>query len=404
MPFSERGNYDTETLETLEANVGKVKALLRERGYRSVEPSILQPADIFLDWYGEEIRGRIYAFNDPGGHELCLRPDLTIPTCRMYLECGGQSGAPARLCYNGTAFRYQPYGSGRPSEFYQTGFEYFGETDAAAADAEVMVTARAACRELGLDAFDVQMGDLGLFAALVDAVDLPDQWRPRLKRQFSRPSFFRQLIEQLKKKENGEEREAPGRRSKSPAFLTALGTLSEDEARADIRDVLAVAEISSVGGRSVEEIAERFLEQAADASAAAMPVGTVDLIDAFLQISDTPAKALSAIEALIKDAGLDMSAALDRIKRRLDAIQKAGFGLENARFATALGRAQEYYTGLVFEFHVPALGAMSQVAGGGRYDHLLKRLGAPRDIPAVGCAIRTERIITATRPNGEGAS
>ena len=99
-----------------------------------------------------------------------------------------------------------------------------------------------------------------------------------------------------------------------------------------------------------------------------------------------------------------MSAPLDRLKRRFEAIEKAGFDLSAAQFSTALGRAQEYYTGLVFEFHVPSLGAMSQVAGGGRYDHLLKRLGAPQDIPAVGCAIRTERIIGASRSNGGAAS
>jgi ATP phosphoribosyltransferase regulatory subunit len=41
-----------------------------------------------------------------------------------------------------------------------------------------------------------------------------------------------------------------------------------------------------------------------------------------------------------------------------------------------------------------------QIAGGGRYDHLLKTLGAERDVPAVGCAIRTERVLAARRKTG----
>jgi len=39
-------------------------------------------------------------------------------------------------------------------------------------------------------------------------------------------------------------------------------------------------------------------------------------------------------------------------------------------------------------------------AGGGRYDQLLKMLGAPRDVPAVGCAIRSERVLAARRKTG----
>ena len=41
-----------------------------------------------------------------------------------------------------------------------------------------------------------------------------------------------------------------------------------------------------------------------------------------------------------------------------------------------------------------------QIAGGGRYDTLLKMLGADRDVPAVGCAIRSERVIAARRATG----
>src|SRR5260370_10966423 len=54
-------------------------------GYGRVEPAILQPAEPFLDLSGEDIRKRMYLTVDPQGHELCLRPDLTIPVSRDYL-------------------------------------------------------------------------------------------------------------------------------------------------------------------------------------------------------------------------------------------------------------------------------------------------------------------------------
>jgi ATP phosphoribosyltransferase regulatory subunit len=51
----------------------------------------------------------------------------------------------------------------------------------------------------------------------------------------------------------------------------------------------------------------------------------------------------------------------------------------------------------VFEVMAPSLGPASPVAGGGRYDALLKAVGAPGDVPAVGGAIHTERLLTAVR-------
>jgi len=68
--------------------------------------------------------------------------------------------------------------------------------------------------------------------------------------------------------------------------------------------------------------------------------------------------------------------------------------LDEAMFATEFGRDFEYYSGLVFQIEAPGNGT-EPVAGGGRYDGLLEALGAPREVPAVGAAIHTERLLAA---------
>ena len=72
--------------EALEAQATTLLDLFRRAGYEQVAPSIIQPADIFLDQIGEQIRSRTYVFTDLAGDELCLRPDLTVPVSRLYLE------------------------------------------------------------------------------------------------------------------------------------------------------------------------------------------------------------------------------------------------------------------------------------------------------------------------------
>src|SRR5580700_12287187 len=103
-------------------------------GYGRVEPAILQPAEPFLDLSGEDIRKRMYLTADPQGHELCLRPDLTIPVSRDYLASPA-AGKPAGFCYLGPVFRHR---ENELSEFLHAGIESFGRADIAAADAEML--------------------------------------------------------------------------------------------------------------------------------------------------------------------------------------------------------------------------------------------------------------------------
>lgn len=359
-----------------EARAASVRAVFERAGFAAVEPPLLQPADVFLDLSGEDIRRRLYVFTDPGGQELCLRPDLTIPTCRHYLATAG--GGEARLCYSGAAFRFEPKGSGKPTEFVQTGAEFFGATDAEAADAEMFVLAVEAVRAGGLEKFDVEMGDLALFDALVDALDIPAGWRTRLKRHFWRPAYFKELVARLAANNGGERTEAQA------GLLAALSALDEKSAKSVIADVLDLARIAPVGGRSVAEIAERFLERAADASAAPLSKETAGLIDAFLSLSLAPKEAASGLRDLTKAAGVSIDKEIAALERRFALIEKKGVDLSRARFAPGFGRTLEYYTGFVFELRAESEDA---VAGGGRYDGLLQSLGAKTRIPAVGCAI-----------------
>lgn len=376
-----------------EARTAAMRAVFESAGFADVEPPLLQPAEVFLDRSGEDIRRRLYVFSDPGGEELCLRPDLTIPTCRIYLDEKSGRGE-ARYCYSGPAFRYELQGSGRPNEFIQTGAECFGAKDAEAVDAEMLALAVDAVRAGGLTAFNIKLGDLALFEALVDALDIPAGWRSRLKRHFWRPAYFKELIARLVA--NG----GAARADEHMGLIAALGALDEENALSVIEDVLGLAKIAPVGGRSTAEIAERFLERAADQSAAPLSKETAKLIDTFLSLSVKPKDAARRIRDIAKSAGLRIDAPIAALERRFELIEKRGVDLSKASFETGFGRTLEYYTGFVFELSA----GDNAVAGGGRYDGLLQSLGAKTSTPAVGCAITLERLTAAIDASGRGAA
>ncbi|ABS62222.1 Histidine--tRNA ligase [Parvibaculum lavamentivorans DS-1] len=376
---------DGEGLRAREALAVAVRAGFEGAGYAPVSAPVMQPADIFLDMSGEDIRRRMYVFADPAGEELCLRPELTIPVCRLYLE---GAGGPKKLCSVGAVYRYQQKGSAKLREFTQAGLECLDAADAEAADAEVISLAARALADAGLKNYEIEIGDLALFDALVDALDLPPGWRSRLKRHFWRPDYFRELLARLAAGDAGDET------GDKQALISALAGLDEERAKDVIEDVLKLAGIAPVGGRTVEEVAERLLEQAELASSS-VPRAAAELISGFLAVSGTPKECIARIKALTGGAGVSIDAAIARFERRMELTAKAGLDLSRAHFATGFGRNMAYYTGFVFEFRVAALGVDAMICGGGRYDDLLSALGAASPVPAVGCAVGIERLLAA---------
>jgi len=162
-------------------------------GYTHARPPVLQPAEPFLDLSGEDIRKSLYLTTDASGEELCLRPDLTIPVARDYLA-SAQAGRPAGFYYLCPVFRYR---GGQASEFNQAGVESFGRQDRAEADAEMLALGLEATAAFGVKDVDIRTGDVGLFAALIEALDLYPVWKRRLIKDFNRKISLAQDLQRL---------------------------------------------------------------------------------------------------------------------------------------------------------------------------------------------------------------
>jgi ATP phosphoribosyltransferase regulatory subunit len=355
-------------------------------GYARVAPAILQPAEPFLDLSGEDIRKSMFLTVDPQGRELCLRPDLTIPVSRDYLA-SPQAGKPAGFCYLGPVFRHRDT---EPNEFLQAGIESFGRNDIAAADAEMLALGLEATGHYGLAAPEISMGDVGLFAALVAALDLAPAWKRRLVKDFNHKSSLVHDLDRLTISTRQTRPEYHG-------MLAALAGSDPAAAHALVTDLLSIAGITAVGGRSVGEIADRFLEQATLSVHTALPRETRTLIERFLAIAGEPDEAAAELRALAQDAAITLDTALDLFESRTGFLAARGIDVSRIRFSTAFGRGLDYYTGFVFELHDAGARDLGQLVAGGRYDGLLTRIGSPAPIPAVGFAAWIERLAACGR-------
>ncbi len=356
-------------------------ASFERAGYARVRPAILQPAEPFLDLSGEDIRRRMFLTTDAQGREFCLRPDFTIAVSRDYLASAA-AGKPAAFCYLGPLFRQRDDGT---SEFFQAGVESFGRGDTAAADAEILSLGLEAAAEYGVRDPDIRMGDVGLFTALVDKLDLAPAWKRRLTKDFNRAGRLERDLDLLAVT-------AGATRAEYQGVLAALVGSDPKAAHALVTDLLSIAGITAVGGRSVGEIADRFLEQAALGAQSSLPKETRALIERFLAVSGDPDKAAGDLRALAHDAGIALDAALDLFESRAGFLAARGVDLTRIRFATSFSIGLDYYTGFEFRLHDPQGRIERPLVAGGRYDRLLSRLGSERPIPAVGLGVWIERL------------
>ena len=364
--------YDAGALEALSAQAASILGLFGARGYVHEEPSVLQPAEIFLDRSGEEIRRRTFTLTDLSGRDLALRPDLTIPICRDAVLSGRK--LPARICYNGLVFRHQPGEPHRPTQFFQAGAELLGLEDRVAGEAEILSLAIEALKVAGLKDFSLRIGDLALFNALVDALALPKQWRSRLKRHFWRAGYVENLLHWLGHCDGA---------GKPPVT------------RAEIETLLDKQDDAPAAGRTRSEIIARALDRAAEAATLRLDPAMADAIARLLDVSGPAEPALAQVRALLKTTGIKLDAQLSAMDARLATLKSLGITPERVQFTAHFGRNMEYYTGFVFELWGRDKEGPVQVAGGGRYDTLLESLGAKQQVSAIGCAIRTERLLAA---------
>lgn len=354
-----------------------ILAHFERAGFARHEPGLLQPAGVFLDRSGEDFRGHLYLTTDASGAEFCLRPEYTIPVCLDYLA--SQAGAAAAFAYGGSIFRAPVHGGAGRGEFLQAGIESFGRDDREAADAEILGAALDASAAAGAAGLSVRLGDAGLVAAFLDGLDLPPVWRRRLATGHARGQTIAEIF--TPPRQNGVEK---------AGVLAALTKADPTDARRLVEDLLSIAGITAVGGRSAAEIAERFLDQATLAEGVGVSAEKRALAEAFFAIEGAPDAASAALRKLAKDAGLNLTAALDTFDTRTSFIAARGLELEEMVFSASFARQLDYYSGFVFEAR--RAGSDAPVVGGGRYDRLLKTLGAKADIPAVGAAIWIDRL------------
>jgi len=162
-----RGTRDflPEEMEKRREVERRLRKLAESFGYREVSTPTFEHSELFKRKSGEGIVEEMYVFEDKSKRELALRPELTAPIIRMFVNECSRMPRPLRFYYFGNCFRYERPQKARYREFWQFGVELIG-SESYLADLEVILLAYKMLESLEID-FELHIGHVGLLRNLL---------------------------------------------------------------------------------------------------------------------------------------------------------------------------------------------------------------------------------------------
>ena len=331
----------------------------KSNGFVLSEPDVLLDSEYIIERSGENFRRSMLTFENEDGKVMCLRPDLTVASCIKFLKKKSKS----KIYYSGQAYRRSnKKGSDLIND--QLGIEILGSKNKIQDDFKVISTILSSAKKIKRKKILIKIGDISLFKSLINAMDMPERWKLRLIRHFWRPNYFEELLKRLEKN-------------------TDIDAVTFDADKKRFYEMKKIDQAKVIAGRSISEILKRFDKKIKDPRSFVDGKKIVKIIKSFLKINCK----LSELDERLLDFAKKNNLKKN-IFKEFKSIQSLKKLNQEVIFITNFGRDIEYYTGIVFEIFA----GKKEIARGGRYDDLLKSLGAKKDIPAVGAAINLKNI------------
>jgi histidyl-tRNA synthetase len=160
------------------ATMRYVEAITRELaglyGFQEIITPIIESYELLAAKSGEEIRQRMYTFEDLGGRKLGLRPEFTASIARLMATTLRNEPKPLRLYCVGSLYRYDEPQFGRFREFWQSNFELIGSTRPEA-DAEILALTNDLLKRVGLQNYWFKIGHVGIVRGILGAEDVGEE-------------------------------------------------------------------------------------------------------------------------------------------------------------------------------------------------------------------------------------
>lgn len=364
----------------------KIVDIFERYGFQEIQTPVFEEFDLFAARSGEEIREHMFTFSTDE-KEYVLRPELTAAVCRVISSGKMNIPKPYKIYYIGQCYRYEQPQAGRYREFWQAGLEYMGSTNAIC-DAEVMAIASRVIRELGIENHLLKVGNVGIFRDLLTDLGYDDERQNYLISNIDSIMSLREKCEVLL--DYGE--------IDNNVINFVKGKLGDLYQLQEETNYEGEYEIFPDSDYSTEKI-KHWLNVLPDVMENTYRESWINkgydpkIVELFIKISHIRGKkekVLNTAKELLVNTKAEK--ALNDLIDVLNWLDT--YKVPNYEVVLGVARGLDFYTGTVFEFDCPLLGAEKQICGGGRYDKLVEEFDGPHT-PATGYAFGMDRLVIA---------
>ena len=358
-----------------------------ENNFKYVDLPLVYNSEVFYETSGEDMRRRMFSFTNNSGDEMCLRPDLTIPTCKHFLE-NINKFENGQLCYSGPVFRSSLTSTEQSLELNQSGIEILYKDSSKISNYEkefqAINLAIETINQIGINDFSIRISSISLFNLFINSLDLPQRWKQRLLRHFYRRDYFDKLLNRIS------DGVGYDKERKSNIIRDVFG--DDKIVNEEIKDILLSEDQLKTGSRTIDEIASRFNLKSESVVSSKQGKEIQKVINEFLslngpiqKIDDQMNKFMNDFDIKRFDEGQEM---LNQLSSNLLKISA-----KPIYFDCDFGHSIEFYDGIIFE--IISNVNSDVLISGGRYDKLLNVLEDQDQFSAVGFATNNNNILKA---------
>ena len=357
-----------------------------KKGYDFCNPNMTIPANIVMNFMGEDVRNRLLFTESPDGEDLCLRPDFTLPLALNYLN---KEVLADKFVYDGYAFRFPSNNENTRicPEFRQIGVEDFGSSEKIKTEVKIISQTYEILSKVCNFDIEINLSDISLFYQLLSHLKLDSYLSNKIKRLYWQGLNTNEIKKSLQKVIN--------RKFDIEIDTEIIANYKKGKLTSSqfIKELTGDSDLSIYSNRSPDHIVSNFINKYNSNYVGELNIANLDIILEFLSLGGDLQSTLTKLQKFQDEYKINLSNGIKDLEDRIESLVKYKVPLDIINLRATLSRKVEYYTGLIFEMSNKNSQTSNQVAIGGRYDKIFKELGSKDPVPAVGCSIYVERLL-----------
>lgn len=227
-----------------------IRSVVESYGFKEIKTPIFEDLELFTTRSGEGIKDELYHFQDKGGRDLALRPEITASVARLYNNNLQREAKPLKMYYFGSCFRYERPQAGRYRQFWQFGIEVIGGTPIYN-EAEIIAMANDALSKINIQNYEIAIGHLGIIKGVLSKINIPSEIQTQIIASIDKEDY--ELLDKLLTDNNVTDEyktiindliNVKGSREDLEAFKLTLKDIPESyEAAEELNNILETLEV-----------------------------------------------------------------------------------------------------------------------------------------------------------------